>query len=474
MRLLSIVIVIAGGLCTQAFGLTSEEAEARLRMALQIAREHNSRELVKQVEATYKSFQSGLPNDAEMQLQAVEKSVGIDPGGWSMAGQPLAKPTPELVVKSKELAARLNAAMQTDDPEKVRTVTAEMLRTLGDQAGVPDGRRIGRKPAGKQCTEAEAAALFLKALKSQGRAMRELMAGQLLPDQMMRIYGYVLESLARIRPFVQKYQPGEIAELDLLADGCAKVLLTFQQQAGHFPFPDLRGKNIRFGDMINRQLKNAAVEIRDGWVITPDPDGGTQFDTGVCGVALLKAGVVFQNESWLAAGKRAAEWALQQKCCGNFNYNAFSVSLLAQAFGITKDERFRLGALQKFRVGVAPGQAPNGRWMDAHNARTVYHIIILRALGDLASVMSDRAEVDAVAQPAIKALLDEFDSMGITVEALPELLTLHSLYPEDQRLTKAVSSMASSLIEKSTDGTQVKMGAQPNQLAAVAEVSASL
>jgi len=73
-----------------------------------------------------------------------------------------------------------------------------------------------------------------------------------------------------------------------------------------------------------------------------------------------------------------------------------------------------------------------------------------------------------VSLPAIKALLDEFDALGITVEALPEFLTLSHLYPDDARLKKALTAMASFLIEKSTDGRRVKMGAQPDQLAAVA------
>lgn len=162
---------------------------------------------------------------------------------------------------------------------------------------------------------------------------------------------------------------------------------------------------------------------------------------------------------------------MTQKCCPNFNYNAFSVSLLAEAYRRHHDERFLKAALHKFHIGVAPGQAPNGRWMDAHNARTVYHIIILRALGDFATVVkAERAEIDALAKPALKALLDEFDAMGITVEALPELLTAADLYPYDIRLKAAISSMASSLIEKCTDGTRVKMGAPPNQLAVVPRV----
>jgi hypothetical protein len=170
---------------------------------------------------------------------------------------------------------------------------------------------------------------------------------------------------------------------------------------------------------------------------------------------------------------KAADWALRQKCCANFNYNAFSISLLAQAFRVTGEAKYLDAALKKFRVGVAPGQAPNGRWMDAHNARTVYHLIILRALGDLRSVLpadrsAERSELDAVAKPAIKALLGEFDAMGLTVDALPELQLLAALYPEYERLQAAVPEMAGLIVGKCTDGLQVKLGTALGQLAALA------
>jgi hypothetical protein len=63
--------------------------------------------------------------------------------------------------------------------------------------------------------------------------------------------------------------------------------------------------------------------------------------------------------------------------------------------------------------------------------------------------------------------------MGHTVEALPELQTLAALYTGDERLRKAVRDMASGIIAKCTDGTGVKMGAQPDQLAPVPAASSS-
>lgn len=446
-------------LVSVAAALTPEEAEARLRMARQIARERNDRELVQRVEKLARELKAGLPAEAEHQLREAEKAVGIDPGGWSMAGQPLFHPTAAMEAALKAEGPKLAAAMGSGDTKAVLEITRAMDSILGDQAGVPDGRRMGQKPSELKVSRAEVVKLFLAALETQGRAMRSLMKGELLPDQMVRVYAYVLDACVTMHPHVALHAPEHVADVDKLLLGTAGILVRLQQPQGHFPFPDLRGKNIRFGDMTEKQLQNGTIEINDGWIITPDPDGGSQFDTGVCGVALLRAGEILKDESYLAAGRRAAEWAAKQKCCANFNYNAFTVSLLVRA-------GMKEAAMEKFRVGVAPGQAKNGRWLDAHNARTIYHVIILRSLADLGR----SAEVDAVALPAIRALLDEFDAMGITVEALPELHALAKQHPDEARLQKAVRDMASTLVNKCTDGARVKLGAQPHQLAAVVEV----
>ena len=441
--------------------LTQEEAVARLRMARQIARERNDRELVQRVERLARDLKAGLPADADEQLREAEKAVGIDPGGWSMAGQPLFHPTATMEAALKAEGPKLAAAMASGDAKAVREITRAMEGILGDQAGVPDGRRMGQKASELKLSRADAVKLFLAALETQGRAMRTLMKSELLPYQMPRVYAYVLDACVTMHSHVALHAPERVADLDKLLRGTAGILLRLQQPQGHFPFPDLRGKNIRFGDMTEKQLQNGSIEIKDGWIITPDPEGGSQFDTGVCGVALLRAGELLKDDNYLAAGRRAAEWAAKQKCCTNFNYNAFSVSLLARA-------GMKEAALEKFRVGVAPGQAKNGRWLDSHNARTVYHVIILRALADLGR----SAEVDAIALPAIRALLDEFDAIGITVEALPELQALAKQHPDDARLQKAVRDMASTIVNKCTDGTRVKLGAQPHQLGAVVEVLA--
>lgn len=452
------------------------DLQERWRLATRLARESNNRELVAASEAVGRKLKDGKDDRAPAQLMEIERRLGIDPGGWSMAGQPIFHPTAAMKARAPALERALADAMRAGEFGAVMAAVREMRDVLGDQAGVPDARRPGRRATITPIGPEESTRLFIAALKSEERRLRPLLEGKPLPDQMVRVYAYLLEAYARMRPLVAQHAPQDVAWLDQLGEGTAAVLISLQQPAGHFPFPDLRGKNLRFGDLTERALAQGKAEVRAGWLVSVDPDGGSQFDTGLAGTALLRAGQLRGQKTWLQAGLRAAEWALTQPCCANFNYNAFSVSLLSQAHAVTGNAVFLEGAWQKYRVGVAPGQAPNGRWIDAHNARTVYHVIILRALSDLAAVLPPdwserRAEHGAVTQAAVGALLDEFAALGLTVEALPELIALSRLNPHDARLKSAVAEMASLIVTKCTDGRRVKLGAQPEQLAAVASVS---
>lgn len=472
-------LVLLGALLVRcpagAASLDRDDAEGRLRLTLQLARERNDRVLVAAVEEFGRELKRGVPPDAEVRLRQLETKVGIDPGGWSMAGQPIFRPNPDLTARAKALGVRLAAAMKSDDPVQVREVVLALGEVLGRQAGVPDGRRAGRKVKPRVISQAEATRLWINALRSENAKLRQVGAAQPLPGQMARVYANLLEAAVGILPSIAAHMPAESPEVEKLARGAATILVRLQQPEGFLPFPDLRGKNIRFGEMTERQVTAGKIEVRDGWIVSPDPEGGSQFDTGLAGVALLGAGQQQRNEEWVRAGLRAADWALGQPCCSNFNYNAFSVSLLAKAYTASGETKYLEGALRKFRVGVAPGQVANGRWIDPHNARTVYHVILMRSLADLFTALpavraGERSEVQRVAELALRALLDEFDAMGITVEALPELLRMREVFPEDRRLQDAIGAMAADLVGKCTDGKRVRMGAQPDQLAAVARV----
>jgi hypothetical protein len=455
----------------------SFDLDARLRVAHQLARERNDRELVGRVESAVSEakrlVRDGKGAEADAAVRGVEASVGIDPGGWSMHGQPIFRPTPAIEARRRDINVRLDRAAASGDPKAVRAVAAELQAVLGNQAGVPDARRPGRRAAPGTLTEREAVDLFLAALDAEGRSVRVLGDPGAAP-RMLRDNAGLVVALLDARPTVARHRPERLAELDRTVAAVCAVLVGLQQPEGHFPFPDLRGRNIRFGDMIERAVRESGAVVRDGWVLTPDPGGGSQFDTGLCGVALLRAGAALTNATWAAAGLRAADWAVAQPCCANFNYNAFSLSLLAAASRTEGGSGYLDAALAKFRAGVAPGQAPNGRWLDPHNARTVYHLILLRGVRDLAAALpaaraADRREVQSVLDRALEALLQEHDACGVTVAAPAVLLDCVAAGAGDPaRLRRALAEHVAVVAEDCRRGGGVRLGASTVDVAALA------
>lgn len=468
----SVAILLAASPAEQRYDL-----QGRLRFARQIAREHNNKDLVARVEEANRQVSRAVEKAdftaADSVLREVELAVGIDPGGWAMNGQPVFHPTPDMETALKSLGEDLKNAMLKESPEAVRTVVEKMTTIMGAQAGVPDGRKPGTKAPAIRMDEAQAVALLVKALESEGSSLRRIEKAQPLPDQMLRLYAGIISGLCEARPAIAKNAASRLPEIDRIINGACQILINTQQPEGHFPFPDLRGKNIRFGDMTERLLKETGGTVKDGWLVTPVADGGTQFDTGLCGSALLEAGRLFKNDRWISAGRKAADWAMVQKCVPNFNYNAFSVTLLSRASRVTGEARYLEAALVKFRLGVAPGQVSNGRWVDPHNARTVYHHIIMRSLNDLLEVLpgsriKEQEEVLAVQQKAINAVLVEFEAMGVTTYLLDELLRWQALAPTPMpKLKPTLDLAAGAIVAKCQQGERVRMGVPVTEMAAL-------
>jgi hypothetical protein len=111
--------------------------------------------------------------------------------------------------------------------------------------------------------------------------------------------------------------------------------------------------------------------------------------------------------------------------------------------------------------------------MDPHNARTVYHLILLRALHDLleslpAAADALRDEVLPLAASAVHALLDEFEAAGVTVVGLRELLRHETLNPRpDKRLRPMIEVTASVVRGKCVRGERGRMGVAVADLAAL-------
>jgi hypothetical protein len=118
----------------------------------------------------------------------------------------------------------------------------------------------------------------------------------------------------------------------------------------------------------------------------------------------------------------------------NWNYNSFSVGLLAAAYQCGGEGKYLEGAVRKLELGVLPGQLEEGprqgRWADPHNARPAYHYIMCRHLARLLEVMPDqhpaRGELAASLSRALKARNEEYVTRGVmnrdsALEALVEV-----------------------------------------------------
>jgi len=131
----------------------------------------------------------------------------------------------------------------------------------------------------------------------------------------------------------------------------------------------------------------------------------------------------------------------------NWNYNSFSVYLLATAYRITHDSKYLAVAKEKTLLGVLPGQlqdGPNkGRWVDPHNARPAYHYIMIRGLTALFAVFpedhengddGDRKRIATSIRTAMQARNGEFATKGImNVDSSLEAILLFKSLPTKQQ-----------------------------------------
>ena len=136
----------------------------------------------------------------------------------------------------------------------------------------------------------------------------------------------------------------------------------------------------------------------------------------------------------------------------NWNYNSFSVGLLARAFAVTGERKYLEAATKKARLGVIPGQLIDGpyagRWLDGHNARPPYHYIMLRSLVALVEVMPkndpSRPEVLHSLSLGLKARNKDFVERGATNKdhALQVLLMVNREFAADTAFLKETQSAA--------------------------------
>lgn len=160
-------------------------------------------------------------------------------------------------------------------------------------------------------------------------------------------------------------------------------LLTMQLPNGAFPFPDLRpyGDPV-FTPIINNYLQSLGADsvnvLINGWIIDDRGTGEFKFDAGVIGGVFAEAYQFTGDTNYRNAALRTASYCDTLRMNINYNYNTFQAYALS--FGYILDPQntdWLLNTDTILRYSVLPGQISNGRWMDGHNAKSVYHNIII-------------------------------------------------------------------------------------------------
>ncbi len=221
-----------------------------------------------------------------------------------------------------------------------------------------------------------------------------------------------------------------------------------QGGTGVFPFPAVRGVTRdkafvaaeKFLQRAERDGRLADV-VRKGWAVDDLSEGGLQFDNGEAGVAMFELYEATKDEKYLTSARKSADWAAARPIARNWNYNSFSVYLLAEAYRVTGERHYFEAAVRKTLLGVIPGQLTDGphagRWVDAHNARPAYHYIMMRALAQLASLMPQddaaRPEILRVLTLGLKTRNEEILGPGAANKdkAMEALLIVNRLFAGD-------------------------------------------
>jgi hypothetical protein len=328
-----------------------------------------------------------------------------------------------------DLAKQLGSAQAAKDEPAVKAVVQSIRTELGEKAGepevptefvLPDEEARGVSP--DQVPE-----LFQRALDYiKANAWWKSVKSGADCQAPLRAVASVVDGCLAARAAGCAHPEELLAEAHAAAD----FLLAAQRTAGRdcFPFPGWRGKRGKLGAMAERFLSKAeaagkvAAVMQDGWIFDDLGTGELYFDTGLAGVALLHLYETTREEKYLKGARQAADWALARPAVANWNYNSFLVQLLAEMHRVTGEEKYLASAKEKARLGILPGQlltGPHaGRWLDPHNARLVYHFILLRGLicllAELPPADPDRALIEQALAAGLKAHDQEIATEGGT------------------------------------------------------------
>ena len=458
--------------------MTPADAEARLALARQMAVDRKDKALIDRIAKMADKVRDDLDARnytlAETLVRGAEIETGLDPGGFSISGLRIFRASPTIVGSLTALAPAFDRVMRQGDLIQIRSTLEEMRTILGDQAGLPEIRRLGRTPTVKRpIPEADALRLFVAALEAENWLMRPIAAKKPLPDTSLTTYACLIEACSDARKVAERLAPDRISLLDSVIQASCLMLTRRQQPDGHFSFLDPRGKASKQASVVEGMVAQRPDSVKDGWVVLVDSFGMAQAETGACAIALATAGKALGRTDWSQAAQKAADWAMGQPCLPNFVANAASAGLLARAYLDAGQDRHLVGLARKLTLGLLPGQFENGRWIDASSATTPNHLSILRALHEAwEAIPAEREDLRHPLKTAIdramSSLLAECQALGVPSQGngLRELLRHRALSGLEvhPRLESAIIDSATVIQELCHEGPKPKLGVAPDQL----------
>lgn len=282
-------------------------------------------------------------------------------------------------------AQALLSAMQQHDAAAIAAQRDLLVAAMGKHAGEPEERPRYGVPldASEPSIDRVLQAWEASSRRSRGRRGWETAADRVskgaAPERLRT-------SVRVARANLQLYDAGvSDAERKLReARQAFGYMLTVQARSGVFGYPfdpaattGLRSAAARFAEEARRRGRSV---VQKGWIVDDLDTGALNFDNGVVGAGLLHAWLATGDLRYVDAARRAGVWAMDRPYVTNFNYNGFNGLLLARLYRVTGEARYLARAREIFDFAVLPGQLPNGRWFDQHNAKIQYHAILLSQL----------------------------------------------------------------------------------------------
>ncbi len=398
---------------------------------------------------------SKSPGKSGQILKRFEYSSSLSPQLALGPAADLPAPSPDL---SSVQTDQLAAAMKTGDQEKIEQAVVREIARLKSSAGSPEiAEQFTPIPKKGRClTVTEAIQGFEPVLrrlpehKWWHKGLQPAGSEHLPREAASFILGCLEAVKARLNGAGVALQEAKEA---------GNYLIWTQEQAssGVIPIPAIAGCTrdgafLSADRFLRKATASGALEsIRgNGWIIDDLDDGGLQFDTGEAGIALFNLYQITGEKKFLRSAESCASWAEQRPVVPNWNYNSFSVYLLSKAYEVTGQKHFLDSAVRKARTGVIPGQLTAGpragSWFDGHNARRVYHYIMMRSLAQLLAVMPadhpDRATIRSALCRGLAVSNQELIDCGAPTKnsAVTALILVVTLLKSDPELIKSSKS----------------------------------